>query len=491
MRGASWSPFFRGERMRIWTRSWEELRGTLAQAGWDHRLGSSLSEMVPAPVGEIMCALVSRNYSAHLVGGCVRDLLMGKRPQDWDVATSALPQEVMQLFPRTHPTGLKHGTVTVVCKGMTVEVTTYRLEGEYADFRHPDRVVFTDDVTQDLARRDLTFNAMALSPEGCLVDPHGGLDDLARGLIRAVGNPDTRFREDALRLMRAVRFSAQLGFRLEPQTRRALEENAGLLTHIARERIRDELSKILLSERPDEGIQTLQETGLLAQFWPELEEGVGVEQNPHHAYSVFQHSLRAVAATPPQLYLRLAALLHDVGKPRCLEVDQEGQRRFFFHEQVGARLARDMLERLRFDRATVDKVIHLIRYHMALHHYPGMTDSAIRRLLRRVGVENLEDLVALRKADREGSGTKTAPLSRGARRLLARIEQILEEDNAFSLKDLAVDGHDVMRVGGLSPGPQVGKVLEELLDMVLDDPSLNQRECLEAEIIRLVRDLEA
>ena len=470
--------------MAIPTSSWEELRRSLCRSG-RVRLAASFGDAVPPPVKRVMEGLDSLGHSAHLVGGCVRDLLLGRDPDDWDVATSALPREVLKAFPRTHPTGLEHGTVTVISGELAVEVTTYRTEGEYADFRRPDSVTFADDVTLDLARRDLTFNAMALTPEGRLVDPHGGLKDLTRGLIRAVGDPRKRFREDALRLLRAVRFSAQLGFAIEPETLRALEENSGLLSHIARERVREEVVRILLSPRPEQGFRLLQETGLLRQFWPELEEGVGLEQNPHHAYTVFQHSLKALASVPPDLCLRLAALLHDVAKPRCLTVDEEGQRRFFHHEQVGAGMTRDMLERLRFDRQTIKQTVHLIRHHMALHHYPDMTDAAIRRLLRRVGVENIDDLVALRKADRRASGTKQAPLSRGARRLLSRIEKVLAEDSAFSLKDLAVDGHDVMRVGGLEPGPRVGRILECLLEMVLEDPSLNQRELLEPEIRRL------
>ncbi len=434
----------------------------------------------------VLDTLGSRKFSVHLVGGCVRDLFLGRTPQDWDIATSALPRDVMRTFRRTHPTGLKHGTVTVMARGMPLEVTTYRVEGEYADFRHPDKVTFTEDIIQDLARRDLTFNAMALTPDGYLVDPYKGLADLADGLIRAVGDPSRRFREDALRLVRVVRFSSQLGFDFDPATLDAVKANAGLVSRIARERVRDELVKILLSKRPAQGIQTLHQTGLLAHIWPEIEEGVGFEQNPHHAYTVFDHCIRALAASPPDLCLRLAALLHDVAKPRCMTVDEDGQRRFFYHEQVGAAMARKMLSRLRFDRDTTNRVVHLIRYHMALHHYPDMSDAAIRRLIRRVGPENVDDLVSLRRADRSASGTKKAPLSRGARRLLWRMEKIRAADNAFSLRDLAVDGHTVMQIGDLKPGPEVGRILEQLLEMVLTDPELNERSALEQEIRRLL-----
>ncbi len=444
---------------------------------------------MPVGVRRVMERISAAGGEAYAVGGSVRDLLLGRRPDDWDLATSLTPREVMGVFRRTLPTGVEHGTVTVVTARRHVEVTTFRTEGEYSDHRHPDWVAFTRELEEDLGRRDFTINAVAMDRWGCLTDPFGGLGDMARGLIRTVGDPAERFGEDALRMVRAVRFAAQLGFSVHESVMDALEENAPLVDGVSVERVRAELDRLLSSTDPAGGIELLRKVGLLERFWPELCEGVGVEQNPHHAYTVWEHSLNtlgAMARETSDLSLRLAALLHDVAKPRCLSTDAEGMRHFYNHHVVGAAVARRMLVRLRYDNRTIDRVTHLIRHHMALHHYPDMKDAAIRRLVNRVGVANMDDLVALRTADREGSGTKDTPLSRGTLRLLERVDRVLAEDAAFSLKDLAVDGHDVMRVGGLDPGPGVGRILNRLLDEVLEDPSLNTRLALKARIRELV-----
>ncbi|GAB6877662.1 CCA tRNA nucleotidyltransferase [Thermaerobacter litoralis] len=434
--------------------------------------------LVPAPVREVLGRLHEHGHGAFLVGGCVRDLLMGRPPKDWDVATSARPEEVRRIFPRTLPTGIEHGTVTVRLRGFSVEVTTFRQEAGYSDHRHPDRVEFTRDLRADLERRDLTINAMALDHTGRLHDPLGGLDDLEQGVVRAVGDPDERFREDALRLLRVVRFAARLGYRVEPRTEAALARCAPLIRHVSWERIREEMAGLLVSPRPAWGMELLRRSGLLDPIWPELLEGVGVAQNVHHAYTVWEHNLLACQYTPPVLRLRLAGLLHDVGKPRTVSVDAQGERHFYHHEVVGAQMAREMLRRLRFDNETVRHVAHLVRHHLALHHYPGMTDAAIRRLIQRIGFDYLEDLIILRVADRAASGTKRAPISRGAYRLLTRMEKILEQDAAFSLHDLAVDGHDVMAATGLEPGPAIGWILQQLLEDVLDEPGRNRRDWL-------------
>ncbi|MFO7246304.1 MAG: HD domain-containing protein [Thermaerobacter sp.] len=440
--------------------------------------------LIPSGVRRVLLGLARAGHQACLVGGCVRDLLLGRPPSDWDVATDARPERVQALFDRTRPTGIAHGTVTVLVGRRPVEVTTFRTEGTYSDRRRPDWVEFTGRLELDLARRDFTINAMALDHRGRLHDPFGGLRDLEAGVIRTVGDPGARFQEDALRMLRAVRFAAQLEFRIEPEVLEAIREHAALLGHVSAERIRDEFSKILLAPRPAPALETLRETGLLERFLPELLEGVGVAQNVHHAFTVWEHNVLACQHARPDLVLRLAALLHDVAKPRCLTVDPDGSRHFYHHEVVGAQMADAILRRLRFDNATREKVVHLIRHHLALHHYPDMSDAAVRRLIRRIGLEHLDDLIALRIADRKASGTKRSELSRGTRLLLRRIEQVLAEDAAFGLKDLKVDGHDVMRVLGIPPGPLVGRILNALLEAVLEDPSLNEPETLE----RLIRE---
>ncbi|ADU50260.1 polynucleotide adenylyltransferase/metal dependent phosphohydrolase [Thermaerobacter marianensis DSM 12885] len=454
-------------------------------------LARRFDRLVPAPVREVLTRLGEHGHAAYLVGGCVRDLLMARPPKDWDVATSARPEEVRRIFPRTIPTGIEHGTVTVRARGLSVEVTTFRQESGYSDFRHPDRVEFTRDLRADLERRDLTINAMALDAEGRLHDPLGGLADLEAGVVRAVGDPDERFREDALRLLRVVRFAARFGYRVEPRTEAALARCAPLIRHVSWERIREEMSGLLVSPRPAWGLELLRTSGLLEPIWPELLEGVGVAQNVHHAYTVWEHNLLACQYTPPVLRLRLAGLLHDVGKPRTVSVDARGQRHFYHHEVVGADMARQMLRRLKFDNDTVRHVAHLVRHHLALHHYPGMTDAAIRRLIQRIGFDYLEDLIILRVADRAASGTKRAPISRGAYRLLTRMEKILEQDAAFSLHDLAIDGHDVMAATGLGPGPAIGWILQKLLEDVLDEPGRNRRQWLMERAAELRAEAEA
>jgi poly(A) polymerase/tRNA nucleotidyltransferase (CCA-adding enzyme) len=449
-------------------------------AAWRH---------VPSPVREVLQKFWDSGLQAYLVGGCVRDLCLGKKPNDWDIATNALPERVQELFEHTRPTGIEHGTVTVICRSTPVEVTTYRVESEYSDFRRPDRVEFTGDIEADLARRDFTINALAMGREGELIDCFEGVRDLKRGLIRAVGSPAERFQEDALRMMRAVRFAAQLGFSIDGATFDAIRANCQLLQHVSVERIRDEFTKLLMSDSPAYAVELLKEGGLLQQFLPEILEGVCFKQNRHHKYNVWEHNLLAlehIANNAPQkLQLRLAALLHDVAKPRTLVVDEAGRRHFYHHETEGEKLTQKILRRLRYDNKTIKDVCHLVRHHLSLHHYPDMSDAAIRRLIRRVGLDYLDDLLYLRAADRAASGTKKGPISGGTQVLLQRIEKVLAEDAAFGLKDLAVDGHDVMEEAGLSPGPLVGSILEELLEEVLDEPEKNTREYLLERIAEL------
>lgn len=447
--------------------------------------------VIPADVRSVLARFKEAGFDAFVVGGSVRDLLLGKPPKDWDITTDATPEQMMRTFPRTVPTGVKHGTVTILTAGRAVEATTYRVEAGYSDHRRPDQVKFVSDLRDDLARRDFTINAMALAANGRLVDHFGGLRDLEDRIIRAVGDPAERFEEDALRMLRAVRFAAQLGFDIEPATRAAIKPLAATLRHVSAERIRDEFAKAITSPNPVDALEALRETGLLAEFLPELLEGYGMEQNRHHRFTVWEHNLFAMASVPPQLHLRLAALLHDVGKPRSLSTDGKGDRHFFNHEIIGADIAYRLLKRLRFDNATTLKATHLIRHHMTLHLNRDMKDSAIRRLINRVGLESMDDLIRLREADRAASGKKPGPVSAGTLELLRRIDRILKEDAAFSLKDMAVGGNDIMAATGIKPGPLVGKVLARLFEEVLDDPSLNDRDRLLARAGELVAAADA
>ena len=440
---------------------------------------------MPRHVRYVVFTLRAHGFEAFAVGGAVRDLLLGRGPEDWDVATSGEPRYVLSIFPRVVPAGLKHGTVTVVTPAGGVDVTTYRVEGPYSDFRRPDTVRFTDSLRQDLGRRDFTINALALGPDGRVVDLFGGLADLARGIVRAVGDPAARFSEDALRMMRAVRLTAELGFSLDPDTSAAIRDNAALLGRIAVERVRQELDRCLLGPDPARALELLRSLGLLKEIIPELLEGVGFEQNEYHAYTVWEHTLLTVQAVPAVLRLRLAALLHDVAKPRTLTVE-DGRRHFYNHEKVGAAMARAILARLRYDRNTVAKVCHLVLNHMALHWQPGMKDAGVRRLINRVGPENIPDLLQLRRADRQASGTKEGPLGPGTAALLARVQRVMRRDRAFTVADLAVNGDDVMRVARIGPGPEVGLILRRLLEEVLEDPSLNEKSRLEARIAEMV-----
>jgi tRNA nucleotidyltransferase (CCA-adding enzyme) len=444
------------------------------------------ADAIPGDVVALCRTLQEAGHATFVVGGAVRDLLLGRRvPPDFDVATAAHPEEVRRIFGkrRTLPIGIKHGTVTVVLGGgedrREVEVTTFRGEGAYADGRRPDSVEFLRTIEEDLARRDFTINAIAYDPvASTLVDPYGGLADLDARVIRAVGDPAARFGEDGLRCMRAVRFAATLEMTLDPATQAAIPGALPTFRKVSAERIRDELGKVLLARRPSVGLELMRETGLLGEVVPELLEGVGLTQNRFHHHDVWRHTLVTVDAVEPRLALRLAALLHDVGKPRTAEAREEapGENRFFHHESVGARLADAILRRLRLSNAERELVVHLVAQHM--YYYTGdWTPQAVRRFLRRVGPEHVEEIFALRAADIAGFGRGDDPAAEIAP-LRARVEQELRAAAALKVSDLAIGGMDVMQALGLPPGPLVGHVLARLLERVLDDPSLNTRDRL-------------
>lgn len=446
----------------------------------------ALSEALPASVRDVCAILKTAGFQAFLAGGCVRDLMLGREVQDFDLATSALPGQVQPLFRRVIPTGLQHGTVTVLHGDQKIEVTTFRGEGEYLDGRRPERVVFLDDVEADLARRDFTMNAMAWDPIAReLRDPFGGADDLARGLVRAVGDPFNRFVEDGLRPLRAVRFTSVLAFELDPATKAAIPQTLATFRKVARERVRDELEKLLVrSPRPSVGLELLADTGLLAEFAPELLEGKGVAQNRWHAHDVWQHVLHVVDASAPRLVVRLSALLHDVAKPRTARPkdDAPGENSFHGHEFAGAELATQILERLKFPRKVIDAVAHQVREHN-WYYLPDWNDGTVRRTLARLGDdEALEDFFALREADLVGRGRGVEAALEHLALLRARLESERAKANALSIKDLALSGADVMQALGRGPGPYVGETLRALLQHVLDHPEDNTRERLLARL---------
>jgi len=432
----------------------------------------------------VIKTLREAGHEALLVGGGIRDLLLGRPVQDWDLATSAPPDDVMGLFPKASPTGLRHGTVTVLAGGTAVEITTFRIEGPYSDGRHPDWVRMDAGLEDDLARRDFTVNAMAFDPDsGGFFDFHGGLNDLQARLLRTVGDPDERFQEDGLRPLRGIRLAVVLNMTIESETQAALGRAAEQVAGVAKERVREELLKLIAAEKPSRGIELLRATGLLEIVLPELLEGVGMEQNRYHAYDVYEHTLRTLDYAPREnRVVRLAALLHDVGKPRTRRV-VDGEGTFYNHEHVGADLTREILDRLRFSRAERDEVVHLVAEHM-FHYTPEWSDAAVRRFLGRVGVERVRDLFELREADTRAHGMGE-PDSGELEELTRRIEAVRARAEALKVEDLAVDGYEVMKELGLSPGPQVGRILEALLDQVLEDPSVNEKGKLLAALHRL------
>ncbi|MEK7315860.1 MAG: HD domain-containing protein [Candidatus Eisenbacteria bacterium] len=433
------------------------------------------AKLVPEPVLALLRILQGAGYRAVLVGGCVRDLARGELVSDWDVGTSARPEVVQRLFPRTVPTGIKHGTVTVLTAGAPVEVTTFRVESGYSDARHPDRVDFTDDLRADLQRRDFTCNAVAWDPIAEREeDPFGGRADMAAGILRAVGEARDRFLEDGLRPVRAARFAATLELEIVPETFEALGGAKEQVARVAAERIRDELVKMLRAREPSRGFEILRKSGLLPIVLPELAAAVAVPQNRYHAYDVYYHTIYTCDAAPPEKPdVRLAALFHDVGKPATRAERPDGDATFYNHQFESARLAEKAMTRLRFSGETTERVVHLVRQHM-FDYRSEWSDAAVRRFLRAVGPEHVADLFDLRIADNVGNGTKSGfPHYLGE--LSDRIDAILASAQAFKLRDLAIDGKDVMRELHLPAGPVVGAVLEKLLEEVIEHPERNDR----------------
>lgn len=430
---------------------------------------------LPEKVSFIINTLMRAGYEAYAVGGCVRDVMLNRTPMDWDITTSAKPHEVKQLFGHTIDTGILHGTVTVMLEQEGFEVTTYRIDGEYEDARHPKEVSFTSDLLEDLKRRDFTINAMAYNDTQGLVDAFDGVGDLKRGIIRCVGRATERFSEDALRMLRAVRFSAQLGFVLEEETRAAIVELAPNIAKVSAERIQMELVKLLTSNHPEE-IRTAYETGLTAVFLPEFDRMMETAQNnPHHCYTVGEHTLMALQGVEADKVLRLTMLLHDVAKPVCHTTDENGIDHFYGHPQKGSEMARMILRRLKFDNDTTDRVSALVRWH---DDNPELSPRSVRRAISRIGLERYPALFAVKRADTLAQSTycreeKLTYLDAYE----ALYHEVMEKQQCLTIKQLAVTGSDLIEAG-MQPGKEIGSVLKQLLELVLEAPELNTKEKL-------------
>ncbi len=430
---------------------------------------------IPVNAEKILRVLENQGFEAFIVGGCVRDSILGRRPDDWDITTSARPEQVKALFRRTVDTGLKHGTVTVLMDKESYEVTTYRIDGEYEDGRHPKEVAFTASLEEDLKRRDFTINAMAYHPDRGLVDLFHGMDDIRAEIIRCVGNPLERFGEDALRILRAVRFSAQLGFSIEAETKTGIEELAPNLKLVSAERIQTELVKLLVSPHPDYFL-TAYETGITRQFLPEFDACMETGQNtPHHCLSVGLHTLQSLLNIRPDKVLRLTMLLHDIGKPAVKKTDENGRDHFKMHGPAGEKMASAILRRLKFDNDTISKVCRLIRWH---DDRPAPDMCSVRRAVNRIGEDIFPLYLEVQRADMLAQSTyKREEKAARLEGVNECYRKILEEGQCVSLKSMAVKGRDLI-AAGYAPGPELGKILNRLLEHVLEHPEDNEKDRL-------------
>jgi tRNA nucleotidyltransferase (CCA-adding enzyme) len=461
---------------------------------------------IPEEVSHVTTVLEKAGFEAYLVGGCVRNLFMGKKPKDWDITTNATPEQILPLFPKTFYEN-SFGTVGIVNEAVSaptsesrssnqsvgdetlrvIEVTPYRLESEYSDHRRPDKVTFSASILDDLKRRDFTINAIAYDPStGEIVDPYGGVSDLARGIIKTVGNPNERFHEDGLRILRAVRFHVELGFPIDPDTEKSVLINKDLLKNLSRERIRDEFVKIIMSDRPMDGLLVCRKLGILHYIVPELEATFEVEQNKAHAYDVWTHLLKALQHSADkgyQLHVRLAALFHDISKPESRRWNKEtGQWTFYGHEVIGSRETERILDDLRFPREVIDKVVNLVRWHMFFSDTETITPSAVRRIIAKVGKDSIWDLINVRLCDRIGTGRPKENPYR-LRKYQSMIEEVMRDPISVSM--LKTNGKQIMETSHIKPGPRVGEILNALLEEVLEDPSLNTEEYLNKRTIEL------
>ncbi len=445
---------------------------------------------IPENIKTINRVLTQAGFQCYVVGGAVRNYVAGLKPKDYDLTTNAHPDDVISLFRRTVPTGLEHGTVTILMGKEQYEITTFRTESTYSDSRHPDKIEFAESIEEDLSRRDFTMNALAWDvSHKKIIDLHGGTEAIKKKIIKAIGSADERFKEDALRILRAVRFVSQLGFSVEQETLKAAVQASEGIQNVSMERIRDELIKTIQGAYCSDAFLLLHKAGILGLILPELEECSNIDQKGMHSFDVLTHSIYSCEGAPGEnLIVRTAALLHDIGKNPCRKIDDEGNISFHHHENIGADMAEKILKRMKFPGAAVKEIRHLIRQHM-FHYTDEWSDAAVRRFIARVGVENINNLFLLRGADSYGmQRTRTAPDTYN--RFKRRIHEQIEQNHAISLKDLSVNGNELAEAG-IPKSPVMGVILSELLDTVLDDPSLNRRENLIEIALNLYKEIRS
>lgn len=443
---------------------------------------------LPEKVKYIIDTILAAGFEAYAVGGCIRDSFLGREPNDWDITTSAKPEEIKALFRHTVDTGILHGTVTVLIEKESFEVTTYRIDGEYEDGRHPKNVAFTDSLTEDLRRRDFTINAMAYNETRGLVDVFGGIEDLENGIIRCVGVAEERFGEDALRMLRAIRFSAQLGYTIEPQTLQAIHKLAPSLARISAERIQTELVKLMVSSHP-EYIKIAYDTNVTKVFFPEWDKAMQTPQNhPHHCYGVGEHILHSLPEVPADKVLRLSMLLHDIAKPEVIEIDDNGVTHFHGHAVKGEAMAREILRRLKFDNDTINKVCKLVRYHDYGNGGTVPGRRTVRRAVNKIGEDVFPSLLLIKRADILAQSNYLREEKLENLEAWSRCyEEILAAGECVSLKTLAVSGKDLIEAG-FEPGKKLGDILKLLLEEVLEEPEKNTREYLLSRAFEVVKE---
>ena len=446
--------------------------------------------VIPKEVKLVIKNLQKAGFEAYIVGGCVRDFLLGAEPKDWDVTTNAKPEEIQKVFPDSF---YENNFLTVTArtgskneKLAEVEITTYRLDAKYSDKRHPDEVKYAKKLEDDLSRRDFTVNAMAMDDGKNVTDLFDGQKDLDKKIIRTVGNPEERFNEDALRMLRAIRFATTLNFKIEEKTGAAIKKNSIWLEAISKERIRDEFVKIIMADRAIDGIELLRELGLLKYILPELLENYGVAQNKHHIYDCYWHAVKSLeyaAKKKYNIYVRLASLLHDIGKPKSKFGTGE-EATFYNHEMIGTKMVFQILNRLKFSQKEIEKITKLVRYHQFYYNVDEVKEASVRRLIKNVGPENIEELLQVRMADRIGSGVPKAEPYK-LRHFKYLVDKVSKDP--ISVKMLKINGGDLMQLLSEKPGPRIGQILEALLGIVLDDPKKNNKKYLETEAKKIAK----